>query len=71
MSTIVDARGYLCPQPLMMTVKKMKEINKGVIEIFVDDEAAKENISRTVQEKGWELKKIEEKNDYCKIVISK
>jgi len=52
MSEKIDARGLSCPQPVMMTNKKMEEIGRGAFEVLVDTETAKENITRPLKHGG-------------------
>lgn len=47
----VDARGISCPGPVLM-VKKALEENKESLEILVDNNVAKENVSRFVKNSG-------------------
>jgi TusA-related sulfurtransferase len=49
MSIIVDAGGLSCPQPVLMTLNKIKEIQKGEIIVKVDTDTSKENVSRAAQ----------------------
>ncbi|MFQ5904924.1 MAG: sulfurtransferase TusA family protein [Candidatus Binatia bacterium] len=38
---VLDARGKLCPEPIKMTSKKIKELRKGeIMEVLADDEAS-------------------------------
>ena len=57
----IDARGISCPQPVLMA-KKTLESNKNGFEIIVDNNAAKENVSRFIKSSGFkvEVKEIEE-----------
>lgn len=57
----IDARGMSCPQPVLMA-KKTLESNKNGFEIIVDNNAAKENVSRFIKSSGFkvEVKEIEE-----------
>ncbi len=64
MSDIVDARGLSCPQPVILTNKKMMEMGKGVFEVLVDTETSKENISRLAQQLGWGIEVKKESDDY-------
>jgi TusA-related sulfurtransferase len=68
MAEIIDARGLSCPQPVILTNKKIKEMGKGIFEVLVDTNTSKENISRLAQQLGWhvELKKLDE--DYCLVL---
>ena len=55
MSQIIDARGLSCPQPVILTNKKIKEMGKGEFEVLVDTETSKENVSRLAQQSGWKV----------------
>jgi selenium metabolism protein YedF len=50
MKTTIDARGLACPQPVVLT-KKALEKNDSVI-VVVDNETAKENVSRLAEKTG-------------------
>ena len=52
MSTIVDARGLSCPQPVLLTLNEIKKVNKGEIVILVDTDTSKENVSRAATTQG-------------------
>lgn len=51
MSKIVDARGFSCPQPVMMALKAIEETGQAVV-VEVDHETAAENVERACREKG-------------------
>jgi len=59
MSIIVDAGGLSCPQPVLMTLNKIKEIQKGEILVKVDTDTSKENVSRAAQSQGWDVANIQ------------
>ena len=71
MSIIVDAQGLSCPQPVLMTLNKIKEIQKGKILIKVDTDTSKENVSRAAQSQGWEIADIQEKDGGHQLTIKK
>ncbi len=64
MSIIVDAGGLSCPQPVLMTLNKIKEIKKGKIIIKVDSNTSKENVSRAAQSQGWDIDIQEQETGY-------
>lgn len=70
MSEQIDARGLSCPQPAIMTNKKMKGIGRGTFEVLVDTETAKENIARLAKQSGWQLDVNEESGD-IRLVLKK
>jgi tRNA 2-thiouridine synthesizing protein A len=71
MSTIVDARGFSCPQPVLMTLDEIKKVDKGEIQVLVDTDTSKENVGRAATSKGWEVKDIQEEGEGYRITISK
>ena len=71
MSTTVDARGFSCPQPVLMTLDEIKKAEKGEIKVLVDTDTSKENVSRAATGKGWEVKDIEEEGEGYRITIAK
>jgi TusA-related sulfurtransferase len=58
----IDARGLSCPQPIFKTQEKIWALEKGVIEVLVDDGTAKQNVARTAEREGWSVE-IEDKGD--------
>ena len=71
MNTTVDARGFSCPQPVLMTMDEIKKIKQGEIVVFVDTDTSKENVSRAASSKGWQVKDIQGEGEGYKITISK
>lgn len=66
---IVDARGKLCPQPVIMT-KKEADLGEAEITVIVDNETARENVLKF----GNKLKfntNVEEKADGLYIYLNK
>ena len=55
---VVDARGRSCPEPVMMT-KVALETSSPPIEVLVDNEVAKENVTRFAKSKGFQVKVAE------------
>jgi tRNA 2-thiouridine synthesizing protein A len=64
MADKIDARGLSCPQPVILTNRKIKEMGKGVFEILVDTDTSKENISRLAQQSGWYVEVNRVDKDY-------
>ncbi len=58
MSNTVDARGLSCPQPVLLTIEKIKKVKKGEIAILVDTDTSKENVSRAATSQGWKVKGV-------------
>jgi TusA-related sulfurtransferase len=71
MSAIVDARGLSCPQPVLMTLEEIKKLNKGEIEILVDTDTSKENVSRAAEGQKWQVQDIREEGEAYRIKIKK
>jgi len=60
---IVDARGLLCPEPV---VRAQRAVKDGISEltVLVDAEAAKENVSRFAASRGYTVFVQQEGTDY-------
>lgn len=71
MSDIVDARGLSCPQPVLDTLNRIAAMGKGTLEVLVDTEASKENVSRAAQAKGWSLDAAVEAAGEYRLTLSK
>jgi selenium metabolism protein YedF len=69
----IDNRGLSCPQPVINTKKVLDEMFKGgnnefTLTVIVDNEAAKENVSRLAGTFGCEVS-VQEKEDGIFVVI--
>jgi len=71
MSEKVDARGLSCPQPVLMAVSKMKELGAGEIEIVVDNEVSRENITRAATNQGWGVTEVKEDGEECRLRLKR
>ncbi len=71
MSIIVDAGGLSCPQPVLLMLNKIKEIQKGEIIIKVDTDTSKENVSRAAQSQGWDVADIQKHETGYTLTIKK
>lgn len=69
MSNTLDTRGLSCPQPVIM-VHQAFQNNPHSLEVLVDNEASRENVTRAAQNKGWGVTEQEEK-DYVRLVLVK
>ncbi|WP_026895380.1 sulfurtransferase-like selenium metabolism protein YedF [Clostridiisalibacter paucivorans] len=50
----VDARNQDCPKPVIMTKKALDSIDYGIITTLVDNEVAKENVSKLARSSNFE-----------------
>jgi tRNA 2-thiouridine synthesizing protein A len=68
MADRIDARGLSCPQPVILTNRKIQEMGKGVFEILVDTVTSRENISRLAEQTGWDVEVKKTDEDYCLVL---
>jgi len=54
-----------------MTLNKIKDLNKGEIEVLVDTDTSKENVSRAAESQGWEVAEVSELDTGYRILIKK
>lgn len=66
----VNAVGFVCPVPVIMTKKALNEINEGDVEVLVDNETARQNLEKLAKELGYEFKSCEIDGNF-QVVINK
>jgi len=54
-----------------MTLDEIKRVGKGEIDVLVDTDTSRENVSRAAQSQGWEVKEIGEEGEGYRIKIAK
>ncbi|NLM06946.1 MAG: sulfurtransferase-like selenium metabolism protein YedF [Tissierellia bacterium] len=67
----IDARGELCPKPVILTKKALEEIETGKVETIVDNEVAKNNLSRLANSLGYEFVATDVSEKEFRVVITK
>ena len=67
---IVDARGLLCPEPVLLTKKAIEKQMSGTVSVLVDNNTAKENVTRLAKNLGWNVNVACRENDYL-LTLSK
>ena len=61
---MVDARGYVCPMPVVMVQKEIKKSAPATLEVLVDNACAVENITRFAGNNGYRASSAAEGPDY-------
>jgi len=54
-----------------MTLDEINKVNKGQIEVLVDTDTSRENVSRAATSKGWQVKDVKQEGDGYRITITK
>ena len=68
----LDCIGVFCPEPLFQTRSKIDELNIGdILEVFADDPASKEDLTRFCKRTGHNLLEIEETKGEFRFLIQK
>lgn len=70
MAKIIDARGLLCPEPVLLAKKFIEKEIGGTVKVLVDNNAAKENVSRLAENKGWKVTVTLQEKEYL-LTLSK
>lgn len=65
---VIDARTLACPEPVMLTMKAMKEADEVVT--IVDSEVARDNVSQLAKGQGWKVE-IEKKEDGIHLTLTR
>lgn len=67
----IDARGELCPRPVILTKKELDREENTVVTTIVDNEVAKDNISKLATSYGYSFTVDARINDEYYVTISK
>jgi TusA-related sulfurtransferase len=54
-----------------MAMDEMKRVNTGEIEIIVDTDTSKENVSRAAESQGWQIKNVHGEGEGYRVIITK
>ena len=60
---MVDARGLLCPMPVVMVQKEVKAHKPAALDVLVDDPCAVENVTRFANSQGYQVAVTEDGAD--------
>lgn len=66
----IDCRGLACPKPVIMSKKELDSMDYGELEVLVDNNGAKENLSKLAQSLGYDYSTHEE-SEGIHVVIKK
>jgi len=55
----VDARGFSCPEPVLMAKKALDSLGEGTLRVRVDTVTSRENITRMASRAGFSVQSEE------------
>lgn len=65
----IDARGKACPQPVVLALHALTELKEGEqLEVWVDNDAAVENLRRMAAQKG-RAASVKQESDFWRVFI--
>ena len=68
----LDCVGLFCPEPLFQTREAMDALAEGdILEVFADDPAAEEDLTRFAKRAGHEVLLVEDQGDSKRFLIRK
>jgi len=70
-SKIIDAKGLACPQPVVLAKQAIEEMPQGYFSVLVDNEAARDNVSRMASSKGCSVSIIDKGGSIFELSIKK
>ncbi len=69
MAKLVDARGFSCPQPVILTRRAIQE-GQFPIEVVVETVTSRENVRRAAEKAGCQVA-VEEMGDEFRLIVTK
>lgn len=70
MAREVDARGLLCPEPVLLTKKVLDTVSSGTVKVLVSNMAARENVTRLAENAGWRVE-VKRQGEDILLVLTK
>lgn len=68
----MDARGVMCPEPLMELMKALRQQEVGdVVVLYSDDLGSRKDIPQWVAKSGYELLAVNERDGYVEYSVRK
>ena len=67
----IDARGDICPTPVLMVQKEVKASAPSELEVLVDDRCAVENVTRFGTNQGYAVTTESYNGDEFKLTLKK
>lgn len=65
----IDARGKACPQPVVLALHALAEKKEGeTLEVWVDNDAAVENLKRMAAQKGYPAT-VQQESNFWRVLI--
>jgi len=61
---MVDARGFVCPTPVLMVQNAIKKDAPASLEVLVDNHSARENVARFAAASGYAVEIKEDGADF-------
>jgi tRNA 2-thiouridine synthesizing protein A len=71
MSEIIDARGLSCPQPVLLTMEKLKSLTHGELVVLVDTDTSRENVLRAAVSLGWQAREVQPEGSEFRLTLEK
>ena len=60
----LDCRGLACPAPVIQTKELIEKENPGTVQVMVDNEAARQNVSRFMESRNFQVSAELEGSDF-------
>lgn len=61
---MIDARGLVCPMPVVLVQKELKKSAPASLDVLIDNRTAVENITRFAQNHGYRVSEQPEGSDF-------
>lgn len=71
MRDLVDARGLSCPQPVLMTMEKLRTLDRGELVVLVDTDISRQNVSRAAVSLGWQVTDVKSEGSEYRLTLEK
>jgi TusA-related sulfurtransferase len=68
---LIDARGLSCPQPVLLTMEKLRSLHQGELVVLVDTDISRENVLRAAASLGWQAREVKTEGSEFRLTLEK
>lgn len=66
----IDVRGLSCPEPVLRTKQVMQRQDTTAVEVLVDSNTSRDNVTRAAEKEGWTVQTTQLENGEFRLELA-
>lgn len=66
----IDVRGLSCPEPVLRTKQAMQRQDTTAVEVLVDSNTSRDNVTRAAEKEGWTVQTTQLENGEFRLELA-